>query len=58
MEKPKKAKPKENPSLTDAERHARFVQMAHEVEASESEEDFEDSFNRLVRQKIRPDAHD
>ena len=49
MEKPKKAKPKENPSLTDAERHARFVQMAHEVGASEVEADFDRAISIVLK---------
>lgn len=49
-EKPKKAKPK-NPKLTDAERHERFVQMAHEVEASTDENDFEKAFSSVAPSK-------
>jgi len=33
---------------TDAERHKRFVAMAHEVEVSESPEDFERAFKKIV----------
>ena len=47
-EKTKKPKAK-SPKLTDAERHERFVQMAHEVEASESEADFEKAFASVAR---------
>lgn len=38
------AKPKPKPKLTDAERHARFVDMAHEVGASEDPKDFDKAF--------------
>jgi hypothetical protein len=37
-----------NPEMTDAERHERFVQMAHEVEASTREEDFEKAFAKVT----------
>ena len=39
---------KRPPKLTDAERHKRFVDMAKEVEASETEKDFEHAFKRVV----------
>lgn len=42
-----KAKPE--PKLTDAERHARFKDMAREVEASEDPKDFEEAFDRVSR---------
>jgi hypothetical protein len=44
-----KSKPKRLPKLSDAERHKRFVEMAHEVEASEKPNDFESAFKRVVR---------
>jgi hypothetical protein len=40
-----KAAPK--PKMTDAERHKRFVDMAHEVEADESQEAFDRAFDKL-----------
>ncbi len=45
-----KAKPKHEakPKLTDAERHKRFVDMAHEVEAHESPESFDSAFGKVV----------
>jgi hypothetical protein len=43
---PKKHAPK--PKLTDAERHQRFVDMAHKVEASENPEDFDRAFKKVV----------
>ena len=53
MAKPK-AKPK--PKLTDAERHARFVEMAREVEADEKPEAFNRAFKRIIaRPKERKD---
>ena len=45
-ENPKK--PKKKPKLTDAERHARFVQMAHEVEAATDEDDAEKAFKTVL----------
>jgi hypothetical protein len=36
------------PKLTDAERHARFVEMAKEVGASEDPKDFERAFERVA----------
>lgn len=48
-EKPKRPKPKKNPELTDAERQARFVQMAHEVEASTDDAAFEKAFRDVAR---------
>jgi hypothetical protein len=52
MAKPPAGKPKvkaeKKPKLTDAERYRRFVDMAHEVEASEKEEDFEKAFKKVV----------
>ncbi len=44
---PPKAKSK--PKLTDAERHKRFVEMAHEVGASESPKVFDKAFKRIVK---------
>jgi hypothetical protein len=34
--------------LTDAERHKRFVDAAHEVEASEEAEDFDKAFEKVT----------
>lgn len=42
------AKTPKKPKLTDAERHKRFVAMAREVEASESPEDFDKAFKKIV----------
>ncbi len=47
--KPKaKEKPKPKPKLPNKERHKRFVEMAHEVEADESPEAFDRAFERVV----------
>ena len=46
-ENPRKPKPK-NPKLTDADRHERFVQMAHEVEASTDEKDFAKALSNVL----------
>lgn len=43
-----KAKEKSKPKLTDKERHKRFVDMAHEVEADESPEAFDRAFEKVV----------
>ncbi len=39
------------PKLTDAERHARFVETAHEVEASEDPKDFEEAFKSVTSKR-------
>ena len=46
-----KSKPK--PKLTDAERHERFVETAHEVGASDDPKDFEEAFKRVTPQSPR-----
>jgi hypothetical protein len=46
--KPKKKKAEPKPKLTDAERHKRFVDMAHEVDAHESPEAFDQAFEKVV----------
>jgi hypothetical protein len=50
---PKKpvAKKKARPKLTDADRHARFVETARKVGASEDPKDFEKAFKTVVPQK-------
>ncbi len=40
--------PKPTPKLTDAERHARFKDMAREVGASENPADFEKAFKGIT----------
>jgi hypothetical protein len=47
---PKPSK-KSKPKLTDAERHKRFVAMAHEVEADERPEAFDRAFKKVIRAK-------
>lgn len=42
------AKRKSLPKLTDAQRQARFKDMAREVQASEDPKDFEKAFVRVV----------
>ena len=44
-----KRKPQSKTKLTDAERHARFVEMAREVEASEDPKDFERAFEKVTK---------
>ena len=46
------SKKKPRPRLTDAERHKRFVEMAREVEASDSQKAFDKAFMRVSR--VRP----
>ena len=46
-----KRKQKPKPKLTDAERHKRFVEMAHKVEASEKPEDFDKAFKKVAGRK-------
>ena len=51
---PKKSKSpmaKSKAKLTDAERHARFVEMAREVEVDESPDAFDKAFKKVVRPK-------
>ena len=40
------------PPMTDAERHRRFVDMAHEVQASERAEDFDKAFEAVTTKPI------
>lgn len=47
-------KPQSKSTLTDAERHARFVETAHEVEASEEAKDFEDAFSAVAKAATPP----
>lgn len=47
-----KGKTKPKPKLSNKERHKRFVDMAHEVEASEDPRDFDRVFKKVVI--IRP----
>ena len=42
------------PKPTDAERHARFIETAHAVEASDDPKDFEGAFERLVGKAAPP----
>lgn len=54
--KPKaKATTKPKPRLTDQERHKRFIDMAHKVEADESPEAFDQAFDTITR--ANPRAH-
>lgn len=50
--------PRSKPALTEAERHARFVETARDAEASEDPKDFDAAFERLVgkapQKKQRP----
>lgn len=46
--KTKSEKKEPKPKLTDTERHKRFVDMAHEVVADESQEAFDTAFGKVV----------
>ena len=48
-----KKKARARPKLTDADRHARFVETARKVEASEDPAEFERAFKTVVPQKHR-----
>jgi hypothetical protein len=43
-----KTKPAPKAKITDAERHQRFVDMAHEVEASDDSNVFDEAFKQVV----------
>jgi hypothetical protein len=45
---PAKTKSAPKAKLTDAERHQRFVDMAHEVDADERPQSFDDAFSRVA----------
>ena len=51
MARKKTAKPKRpaKPKLTAAERHKRFVEMAHEVEADERPKAFDKAFSAITK---------
>ena len=49
-----KPKPKAKPKLTDADRHARFVEMAREVEVDESPGAFDRAFDKVIRPPKNP----
>ena len=51
-----KSTPK-TPKLTDAERHARFVDMAREVGVDESPEAFDRAFEKVIRTPATPAQH-
>jgi hypothetical protein len=42
------------PKLTDAERHKRFVEMAHNVQASNDPKEFEKAFKKVATPKPAP----
>lgn len=54
MARPASPKPK----LTDRERQARFVAVAHEVEAAEEPEAFDRAFERVAHPPQKPDNPD
>lgn len=43
-------KPQPKPKLTDEERHQRFKDMAHEIEASDDAKDFDKAFEKVTAQ--------
>ena len=48
------AAPKKKPKLTDAERHARFKELAREVGAEGEAPDFDGTVKRLAEQVKEP----
>jgi hypothetical protein len=46
-----KERPKPKPKITAKERHKRFVDMAHEVEADESSQAFDRAFEEVIMSK-------
>lgn len=46
-----KPKTKPKPKLTDAERHARFIETAREVGASDDPKDFDKAFTQIAPAK-------
>lgn len=52
---PKKTKTKaeKKPKLTDKERHKRFVDMAHAVQADDRPDAFDEAFDKVVRAKAK-----
>jgi hypothetical protein len=60
MEAPmkKKSAPKsKRPKLTDADRHARFIETARKIGASEEVADFDRAFKKVASQKIPAKPH-
>lgn len=48
-----KSPSKSKPKLTDAERHARFKEMAREVQAGEDPKDFEKAFQTVAKPGLK-----
>ena len=46
-------KPQSKSTLTDAQRHARFVETAREVEASEDPKAFDKAFKKITAKKAK-----
>jgi len=55
---PKANAKKNRPKLTAKERHKRFVDMAHEVEADESPEAFDRAFKKVISPPIHLKSDD
>jgi hypothetical protein len=51
-----RVKAKRNPKLTDSERHARFVETARKVSASEDPKDFDMAFKKVTRKSSPPNG--
>jgi hypothetical protein len=47
-----KIKKPKSPKITDAERHARFVETARKIGASEDTRDFEKAFGKVVSKRL------
>jgi hypothetical protein len=49
-------KPERKPKLTDAERHARFLETARKVEASDDPKDFDEAFKAVTSPKKKSES--
>jgi hypothetical protein len=54
MESHDKNRPPKRPKLTDAERHARFVETARKVGVDESEGAFDRAFDKVTATRPQP----
>jgi hypothetical protein len=52
---PSKPRPKKRRKLTDAERHARFVALAREIQADERPDSFDKAFQKVTKKRASPD---
>jgi hypothetical protein len=50
----RKPAPRHTTRLDDAERHKRFIEMAHKVGASDDPKDFDKAFKKVAATKVKP----